>query len=239
MFTGKTEFVRDLVTQWKHTVPNTEIKRLSIVYATWQKSYDDIINSMPLTTLIETRVNLPASNDSLEIDSEVTVINGRQTRAMCRLGIKPVTGDTTNSHLLLVDDCLIDNPKSNEFLTSIFTIYSHHANLNCIVLMQELFNGTSLNRTLARSAESIILIRSAVTNTILRTLQSQYFVGQQNFLIQAYRKILARGGRYIVIDLSSRCNDLRRVKFGYLKGEASYVGLAYLNISDTYNIRVR
>ena len=212
---GKSLFARDFITQWSHTMPNTSVTRFSLIYKAWQDSYDEIINSLPMTTLIETRMNLPSSNDDLETESETTDNNGRMTRPMCRIGVNPVD---TGIHLCLIDDVLVGQSK-NEFLTSLFTVFSHHYHVCVILVSQEIYNHTMLNRTLIRNTDQVVLLKSSVAHTTLRALQSQFFGGQKNFLNLAYTKILTKGGNYINIDLTPSCDDSRRVKHGLLLNE--------------------
>lgn len=172
---------------------------------------------MPENVLIETHIGLPGSNEELPLPSGVDVeeYSDHKSRPMCRIGTDAITEGV---HVIIVDD-LLTGQKKNSFLTSLFSIFSHHHRICVFLITQQIFNNTDLNRSLARNTENIIICKSAVASGTLRALQNQYFAGQQQYLSSAYHKILAQGGRYIYIDLSSACNDGRRVKCGLLKEE--------------------
>lgn len=215
---GKTEFVRDFIKDWHHTVPNSKISRLSIFYDTWQSNYDSIIDSLDSSVMIETQCTLPNTNDELHLSDECQVgeYRGHVTRSVCRLGSDVVQDDSV--HVVIVDD-LIQGQRRNAFLTALFSVLSHHARICAFVITQQLHNNTDLNRSLVRNSEHIIVCKSAVATGTLRALQSQFFSGQDHYLIDSYRKTVARGGRYVAIDLTASSRDNQRVKYGLLSGE--------------------
>lgn len=217
---GKTELVRDLIKQWTHVVPESTISMVSFVYESWQPCYDEIIASLPENVIVETHVGVPQSNDSLPTPDEVETNQylGHPNRPLCRLG-STVHGDD-ECHILVLDDILNGQTK-NTFLTQLFSVFAHHYKISTFLIVQQLYNNTALNRSLTANVEHILLLRSAVASGTLRALQNQYFSGQPQYLSSAYRKIVARGGNYIHIDLTSLCNDNRRVKSGLLKEEVS------------------
>lgn len=218
---GKTELVRDMISQWEHVVPNSHISRVSIVYDTWQKSYDSIIDSLPSNVLVETHLGLPLNNEELPLSSECEMSQFRDhpSRPMCRIGSNVVDDGV---QIVIVDDVL-QGQKHNSFLTSLFSIFSHHYKICAFLITQQIFNNTDLNRSIVRNTEQVIICKSAVATSTLRALQNQFFAGQAQYLNSAYRKIISRGGAYVWIDLSSSCNDSRRVKSGVLTTEVSPV----------------
>ena len=228
---GKTELVRDIVEQWSHVVPESTIGCVSIIYDTWQPCYDEIISFLPPNAIVESHAGLPNSNDELPLpsDSQTETRNGRIMRPMCRIGTQTYGGQ----HLVLVDDVL-QMVKANSFLTRLFSVLSHHNKISTFLITQQIFNNTDLNRNLVRNTEHIIICKSAVASTTLRTLQNQYFVGKNQYLTTAYSKVIACGGRYIHLDLTSNCTDSRRVKSGLLQEEVSYIHKLYCQNSRTF-----
>lgn len=215
---GKSELVRDIIKQWGHVVPDSTITRVSFLYEAWQPSYDEIILSLPSSALVESHLGLPSCNEELPAEDEVEVNEYKEhrNRPMCRLG--PSDRSDSQCHIVIVDDLLI-RQKKNSFLTSLFGVFCHHYKISTFLITQQLYTNSDLNRSLAANVEHIFILKSSVASGTLRTLQNQYFSGQTQFLLSVYRKIVARGGKYVHIDLTSECNDNRRVKCGVLNNE--------------------
>jgi hypothetical protein len=207
-----------MIKQWDRIVPNTNISRISFVYETWQPAYDEIIKSLPQHTIVERQLGLPLDNDSLATpdETEWSEYLGHRSRPMTRLGLDVVEDDSLQ--IVLVDDVL-QLQKKNLFLTSLFSIFSHHYHLCVILITQQIFANSDLYRSLVRNTQYILVLKSSVATSTLRALQTQFFIGQPKYLQLAYQKILTKGESYLYIDLSARCDHRYRVKHGLLENE--------------------
>ena len=216
-FAGKTEFVKQFIQQWNHTVPGSHISQLSIYYDTWQTSYDAMIDALPKSVIIETFLGIPENNNILPLakDVEFSEYRGHPCRPVCRIG----TTVTDNGSKISVIDDVVQTQRHNTFLTSLFSVYAQHNKMSTFLITQNIFNGTQLMRSILRNSQMLCIIKSAVAASSLRALQQQYFCGQPNYLSTCYRKIVAGHGNYMIIDLTSRCPDNQRVKTGIFRQE--------------------
>ena len=74
------------------------------------------------------------------------------------------------SGLLIIDDLI---QSIDESVTSIFTIYSHHLNVTCILLVQSLFLSSKEYRTIILNANYIILMKSVRNSSAVTQLAKQ------------------------------------------------------------------
>ena len=213
---GKSIFTKNFINQWEHCTTGRPISRLTLFYSVWQDNYSDMLRALPADVLFESHAGLPNTNDDLPTADESTVneFMGHQCRTATRLG--PSTGD--GCHVVIFDD-LVLGQKQNSFLTSVFSVLSHHFDISVFVITQILFANTDLNRSLLRNCDQVVVCRSAVASSTLRGLQQLYFTNQPKYLADAYAKITAKGGDYVNVNLTPQCLDSQRVRCGVLRSE--------------------
>ena len=146
MRSGKTFFTKQLLQNSKSIFRPNAPTFVILVYETWQSSYDEIVAD----GLIDLHFRgLP------DIEYLKEIFNQHKDSGGC---------------LLIIDDLI---QSIDESVTSIFTIYSHHLNVTCILLVQSLFLSSKEYRTISLNANYIILMKSVRNSSAVTQLAKQ------------------------------------------------------------------
>lgn len=174
-----------------------------IVFKSQQSLYNNIVRAVHPTPVVFIDENNIA-NSSDDIEHKLTgLIHG------------------TKSPVLIWDDALGygTNESLKTFMTSLFTRLSHHLNLSCIVIIQNLFDQSSKNsaflRTLNRNVKYIIIFKWPRDNTILRSVIYQIMTDKirGREMINSIRHELIPPHSYVMFDFSQDTPDCLRIKF--------------------------
>lgn len=118
--------------------------------------------------------------------------------------------------LLILDD-MMQEMKSNKNLVSLFTKGSHHWNLSCIHIVQNLFfNGL---RTPRINAQYIVLMKNPADKLQISNLGRQIFPTNQKYFMESYHDACSKPYGYLVIDLTQETDDGLRLKTDVFLGE--------------------
>ena len=111
---------------------------------------------------------------------------------------------------------------NNEKLSQIFTKYSHHYNISCIYLLQNLFPKGPQARTISLNAHYIILMKNNRDRAQIRHLASQVYPGNTKFLIEAFKDATKLPFSYLLFDFKNDSNETIRVRTGILPNEKMF-----------------
>jgi hypothetical protein len=196
---GKTELTRKLL-QERTTVmtggstgPNHTPSRALWCYSIWQ----------PLYTYLAT---------TLDPGLDLTFHQGLPPQDILEDG----------NFILIVDD-LIEESVASETLSSIFTKYSHHNNISCIYILQNLFPRGQKSRNISLNAHYIFLMKNSRDRAQIQYLARQAFPGKSQFLVDSYADATQEPYSYLMLDFTVHCKDSLRVRTGIFSGEEPVV----------------
>jgi hypothetical protein len=133
----------------------------------------------------------------------------------------------SEGNMTLVIDDLMQLAKSSSTVSDIFTKYSHHNNITCICLMQNIFPKGSEMRNISLNANYIVLMKNTRDAAQIGHLARQVYPGNSKFLTQAYEDATKEPYSYLMVDFRNTTPKEGRVRTGILDGEVAY---AYITI---------
>jgi adenylate kinase family enzyme len=123
---------------------------------------------------------------------------------------------------VIIDD-LMQQAKSNTTIADIFTKYSHHNNITCICLLQNLFPKGSEMRNISLNSNYIVLMKNSRDRAQIRHLAAQMYPGNSKFLVKSYEDATKDPYSYLMLDFRNTTPDKIRVRTGVLPGEKMFV----------------
>ena len=112
---------------------------------------------------------------------------------------------------------------SDERLTRLFSVGSHHRNLSVIFIIHNLFHYGKEMRTVSLNSHYIILFKNPRDRLQISTLARQMYPGQSQFLIEAFQNATQEAYGYLLIDLKPTTNELHRIRTGILPNDTPIV----------------
>ena len=125
--------------------------------------------------------------------------------------------------MILVIDDLMQEAKSSSVVSDIFTKYSHHKNITCICLLQNLFPRGSEMRNISLNSNYIVLMKNCRDRAHIRHLATQMYPGNSAFLSKAYEDATRSPYSYLFLDFRNTTSEKLRVRTGVFPGETMYV----------------
>ena len=116
-----------------------------------------------------------------------------------------------NRNLLIIDD-LMTEAHSDQRLTKLFSVGSHHRNLSIIFIIHNLFHYGKEMRTLSLNTHYIILFKNPRDYLQIATLARQMYPGKSQFLIEAFGDATKPPHGYLVIDFKPDTDDKLRIR---------------------------
>ena len=126
------------------------------------------------------------------------------------------------NNVLILDD-LMTQCHSDERLTRLFSVGSHHKNLSIIFIIHNLFHYGKEMRTVSLNSHYIILFKNPRDRLQISTLARQMYPGQSQFLIEAFQDATKEAYGYLVIDLKPTTADKLRIRTGILPSDRQLV----------------
>ena len=117
-----------------------------------------------------------------------------------------------SGNLILVVDDLMDSADTASLMSDIFTKYSHHYNISCIFILQNLFPKFQQARTISLNANYIVLMKNTRDKAQIKHLSSQVFPGATSFLIQSFEDATKQPFSYLLLDFKPDTPDSIRVR---------------------------
>ena len=126
------------------------------------------------------------------------------------------------NNVLILDD-LMTQCHSDERLTRLFSVGSHHKNLSIIFIIHNLFHYGKEMRTVSLNSHYIILFKNPRDRLQISTLARQMYPGQSQFLIEAFQDATKEAYGYLAIDLKPTTADKLRIRTGILPSDRQLV----------------
>ena len=126
-------------------------------------------------------------------------------------------------NMVLVLDDLMQQAKSSQVVSDIFTKLSHHRNITCICLMQNLFPKGSEIRNISLNSNYIVVMKNTRDQMQIRHLARQIYPGNSKFLIDAYQNATIQPYSYLLLDFTHSIATDLKVRTGILPGETYFV----------------
>ena len=127
-----------------------------------------------------------------------------------------------HNNVLILDD-LMTQCHSDERLTRLFSVGSHHKNLSIIFIIHNLFHYGKKMRTVSLNSHYIILFKNPRDRLQISTLARQMYPGQSQFLVEAFQDATKEAYGYIIIDLKPTTADKLRIRTGILPTDRQLV----------------
>ena len=127
-----------------------------------------------------------------------------------------------HNNVLILDD-LMTQCHSDERLTRLFSVGSHHKNLSIIFIIHNLFHYGKEMRTVSLNSHYIILFKNPRDRLQISTLARQMYPGQSQFLVEAFQDATKEAYGYLIIDLKPTTADKLRIRTGILPSDRQLV----------------
>ena len=121
--------------------------------------------------------------------------------------------------MILVIDDLMQQAKSSSIVSDIFTKHSHHKNISCICLLQNLFPKGVEMRNISLNANYIMLMKNTRDRGQIRHLARQVYPGRSKFLVDAFEDATMDPYGYLLLDFRNTTPEEIRVRSGIFPGE--------------------
>ncbi|MGI9555420.1 MAG: hypothetical protein ACR2M9_01050 [Cyanophyceae cyanobacterium] len=123
-------------------------------------------------------------------------------------------------NMILVIDDMMDEAQS--FISTVFTRTSHHKNIVCIFLGQNLFPKGKYSRTISLNANYIVLMKNSRDRAQISHLAKQVYPQNSRFLVDAYHDATTNAFSYLFLDFKPETLDERRILSGVLSQEETF-----------------
>ena len=127
-----------------------------------------------------------------------------------------------HNNVLVLDD-LMTQCHSDERLTRLFSVGSHHKNLSIIFIIHNLFHYGKEMRTVSLNSHYIILFKNPRDRLQITTLARQMYPGKSQFLVEAFDDATKDAYGYLVIDLKPTTPEKLRISTGILPSDRQLV----------------
>lgn len=136
------------------------------------------------------------------------------------------------AHKCLVFDDIFTGPSACNSLYDIFNIISHHHNITCIVVVQNLSGSTASQKgclsTLLRSTTYLIMFANRRMVPVIRTIAKNYFPGEGFRVIKPFNQLLKLGlpYKYLLLDFVTQ-NETLQIREGGLTPDETCYGFTF------------
>ena len=137
------------------------------------------------------------------------------------------------SPTLIVIDDLMTELHSDQRLTRIFTVGSHHRNLTVIFIVQNLSHQGKEMRNLSLNSHYLVLFKNPRDRHQISVLARQMYPGNTKFLLEAYNDATKQAFGYLLLDLKPSTEDDLRVRTGILSRDPPVVYIPQTIISKS------
>ena len=130
--------------------------------------------------------------------------------------------DIRDNNVLILDD-LMTQLHSDERLTRLFSVGSHHKNLSVVFIIHNLFHQGKEMRTLSLNSHYIILFKNPRDRLQISTLARQMYPGKSKYLVEAFENATTGAYGYLLIDLKPTTAEILRIRTGILPRDTQFV----------------
>jgi hypothetical protein len=128
----------------------------------------------------------------------------------------------SEGNMILVIDDLMQQAKSSNIVSDIFTKYSRHNNITCICLMQNMFPKGSEMRNISLNSNYIVLMKNSRDRAQITHLARQVYPGRSECLSAAYEDATKDAYGYLLLDFRNTTPEQLRVRTGLFPGDDMY-----------------
>ena len=125
--------------------------------------------------------------------------------------------------ILVVLDDLMTVVHSNERLTNMFTVGSHHKNLSVIFITHNLFHKGKEIRNISLNTHYIILFKNPRDRRQIQSLAQQVQPGNTRFVVQAFEDATHDAHGYLLFDLKQTTAERLRLRTNILPSDVTIV----------------
>ena len=129
------------------------------------------------------------------------------------------------NNLLIIDD-LMTQCHSDERMTRLFSVGSHHRNLSIIFIIHNLFHQGREMRNMSLNSHYLVLLKNPRDSQQIATLARQIYPAEWRFLVEAYDEATTNPHGYLVLDLKPDTPDTLRVRTSIFPHQPQFV---YIN----------
>lgn len=183
---GKTTWVYHLLAQSEYIL-DRKPEKVIYYYNQWQ----DMFQKMKEEKLVDEFKNFVPSKEDLEREAAPGKKSGRGT-------------------CIIVDDFM---HVQSEDVGEIFTALSHHLDLSCIYITQNLFAKNNKHmRDMSLSATYLVLFKNPRDSSQIVHLAKQLSPGKINYVVDAYRELTKKPYSYVLFDLHQATEESLRMR---------------------------
>ena len=124
---------------------------------------------------------------------------------------------------LVVFDDLMTRAHSDQRMTKLFSVGSHHRNLSVIFIVHNLFHQGKEMRNLSLNSHYIILFKNPRDKLQISTLARQMYPGNVKFITEAYSDATKQAYGYLLFDLKPETEERLRIRTGILPKDTPFV----------------
>lgn len=190
---GKTKFIQRVIDN-ADALYKKPFRKIMYCYLVWQSTFDQ----------------LQATHKNIEF---VKGIPSCET-------LDAFADDQDFQYLLILDDLQSVINHSREVL-QLVTVFCHHKNIACFILLQALFNKGPYARTIVLQSQYLILMRSMRDVGSMAVVSRQIFGPQKHTILPEVWKDVSKQNSYpyLLVDLTAHTDDKMRLRTNIFPNE--------------------
>ena len=201
---GKTTFVKNLLTIKDQLFSKSPAKTF-LFYRIMQPIYNEMEMSGLIDELVDTQTNFPTYDKIKEMVEQYK----------------------TEGCIIIFDDIMT---QLNDDFIDLFCNLSHHANLNIILLVQNLFCKDKVFRTLSLNSHYMVVMKNERDKNQISTLATQISPKNGSYVVQAYKEATKYPYSYLFIDYHQETPNVIRLRNNIFPHE--FPTVAYLENTE-------
>lgn len=149
------------------------------------------------------RIEVP---DFIKNDKQVTFLSGMPN-------FEELGDDEEDEKLVILDDFMTE---IDENVLNLFIRNAHHKRISVIFLVQNLFYGNKLFRTISLQSNYFFIMRNLRDKRQIQVFANQVCPENSKFIAEAYKDATREPFTYLFFDLSQGCNEKLRIRTNIL-----------------------
>ena len=195
-FSGKSFFISKLLeNKSKMFIP--EPQEIIYVYSSWQPLFDTMERAIPNIKFMN---RIPSKSEVISFTDDL-------------------------QHRVMVIDDQMTNLKSCPDITEYFTVFTHHRNLSCILVLQNALYQAQCVRDISYNVQGMFIFRNLRSPQQIGILASQMFPGKKRaFFLDAYdQACLSKQFGYLYCDINPRNDTKYQLRTDILPGQDTII----------------
>ena len=129
----------------------------------------------------------------------------------------PTSFDASKRNIVVLDDLMAE---TDERVTNLFTIKSHHCNTSVIYLVQNLFLKNKESRTISLNSQYIVVFKNPRDVSQMTILAKQMYPGRVKFVQEAFAGATSTPYGYSLVDLKQDTPEDLRLRTSIIPDDA-------------------